>query len=57
MITKIRKDIDLTEPIIKILQGLAKADGRKLKNYMEKVLNNHAADQFNKITHVKKSAK
>ncbi len=44
----IRKEIALAEPIVNILQGLAKADGRKVKNYIEKVLNNHAVNEFNK---------
>lgn len=44
-----RKEITLAEPIVNILKGLAKADGRTFKNYIEKVLSNHAAEQFNKI--------
>ncbi len=46
---KYRKEIQLAEPIVNILKGLAKADGRTFKNYIEKVLSNHAAEQFNKI--------
>ena len=36
-----RKDVDLTPQIIKELQKLADQDKRKLKPYMEKVLEDH----------------
>ena len=46
---KQRKEILLDEKIIKVLQKLAKADNRKLKPYMEKVLIEHA-EQNNQST-------
>lgn len=45
MAKKIRKDIDLTPKTIKKLQKLADADKRKLKPYMEKVLEDHSESQ------------
>jgi len=36
-----RKDINLSEEVIKKLQKLADKDDRKLKPYMEKVLKDH----------------
>ena len=36
---KTRISVDLSETCIKVLRGYAKADGRLLKNYVEKVLN------------------
>jgi hypothetical protein len=35
---KIRISVDLSETCIKVLRGCATADGRLLKNYVEKVL-------------------
>lgn len=37
----VRKDVDLTPKVIKALQKLADQDKRKLKPYMEKVLEDH----------------
>jgi mRNA-degrading endonuclease RelE of RelBE toxin-antitoxin system len=42
MANKIRKDVDLTPKTIKKLQKLADDDKRKLKPYMEKVLEDHS---------------
>lgn len=41
VLEKTRKDIDLRPDTIRELQKLADADKRKLKNYMEKVLEDH----------------
>lgn len=38
---KVRKDIDLSPKTIQELQKLADSDKRKLKPYMEKVLEDH----------------
>ena len=42
MADKIRKDVDLTPKTIKKLKKLANKDKRKLKPYMEKVLEDHS---------------
>lgn len=39
---KQRKEIHLEEKTVKALTKLAKADNRKLKPYMEKILSDHA---------------
>jgi len=39
---KTRISVDLSESCIKCLRGFAKSDGRLLKNYVEKVLNDLA---------------
>jgi hypothetical protein len=38
---KVRKEIHLTTGAVSILSKLAKKEGRTLKPYMEKVLNQH----------------
>lgn len=42
---KVRKDVDLNPKTIKRLQKMADNDRRKLKPYMEKVLDNHADEK------------
>lgn len=42
---KVRKDVDLTTETIGHLQKLAEKDKRKLKPYMEKVLEDHVDDK------------
>jgi hypothetical protein len=42
MAKKVRKDVDLDPSTIVKLQKLADKDQRKLKPYMEKVLNDHS---------------
>lgn len=37
-----RNEVHLSDEILEILTNLAKKDGRKLKNYLEKVLIRHA---------------
>lgn len=39
---RVRKNIDLSQQAVKKLQKLADKDRRKLKPYMEKVLEDHA---------------
>lgn len=43
----VRKSIDLPDTVIKKLTNLGKIDKRRIKNYMEKVLIDHA-DATNK---------
>lgn len=42
MSEKIRKDINLSNEVVEILQAAAEKESRTLKNYMEKVLIKHS---------------
>lgn len=42
MSEKIRKDIHLSDEVVKILQNAADKESRTLKNYMEKILIKHS---------------
>jgi hypothetical protein len=39
---KMRKDVHLDQQVVEKLESAAKKEGRKLKNYMEKVLIKHS---------------
>lgn len=39
-----RKNIDIPNESVKVLEKLAERDGRSVKNYMERILTNHAYD-------------
>jgi mRNA-degrading endonuclease RelE of RelBE toxin-antitoxin system len=48
-----RKEVDLSDKTIKRLQKLADKDKRKLKPYMEKVLDEHSDDKGIKLSNQK----
>jgi len=48
---KTRISIDLSPTCIKILRGYAKADGRLLKNYVEKVLHDLSKTEKKQTAH------